>query len=176
MCYLAMRDERWRVTGVDALQESLERCRRMAKQLGVEDRISLKRAKLLGTGQVRFFDEPQTVPFLEAFPPSSVHLLLISRYLPPRCLQPFLQLVLRPGGIVIFSTFVQDGNANTWRYAPDQQTENQDFRFSHPCNLNYILQRNECREQWFPGFEVLCDEIHSIEDGRPVLWFVARKE
>lgn len=75
-----------------------------------------------------------------------------------RALFPKIKQLIAPGGFVVWQTFSAGCEA-----------------FGSPKNPNYILQPGELA-QTFDDFEIICDRIEYLPDGRPVASFIARKQ
>lgn len=87
------------------------------------------------------------------FEPESFDLICVARYL-HRPLFPYIKDLLAPNGIILYQTFLEG--------------------CERPRNPNYILKHNELA-QVFSDFEMVCDEVEYLEDGRPVSSFLACK-
>jgi hypothetical protein len=79
----------------------------------------------------------------------------VARYL-HRPLFPWIKRLLKPGGIIIYQTFMQGCE-----------------KFGSPRNPNFLLKPGELREI-FMGAEIWLDEVEELEDGRPVAAFIAK--
>lgn len=143
LIYLAQHG--WRMTGVDWSEDSIAR----VQQLALSQDLTI-------TTLLRDL-ETDTQPLPE-FKPESFGLICVARYL-HRPLFPLIRELLKPGGVIIYQTFMQ-GCENT--------------AIGRPRNPKFLLAPNELAEQ-FQGFELLLDELELLEDGRPVSAFVARK-
>lgn len=143
LIYLAQQG--WEMTGVDWSADSLTRVQQLARSQGLNIR-TLQRDL-----------ETQANPLPE-FAAASFGLICVARYL-HRPLFPLLRNLLKPGGLIIYQTFMQ-GCENT--------------RVGRPRNPKFLLAPHELAEQ-FQGFELLLDEIEVLDDGRPVSAFIARK-
>lgn len=89
-------------------------------------------------------------------PQTQFDVITVVRFL-NRDMFSYIQQALKPGGYIVFQTFV-DGVQE----------------FGSPKNPNFILNKGEL-SQVFAGFNVITDRIDTIEDGRPVNAFVAQK-
>ena len=87
---------------------------------------------------------------------SHFDLVQVFRYL-HRPLLPHLKDKVKPGGYLIYQTFSSGCEA-----------------FGKPKKARFILKRGELAEI-FDDFEILKDEIISLDDGRPNNLFIARK-
>ena len=143
LIYLAQHG--WEMTGVDWSADALTRVQQLA------------RSQALNITTLQRDLEIQVNPLPE-FAPASFGLICVARYL-HRPLFPLLRDLLKPGGLIIYQTFMQ-GCENT--------------SVGRPRNPKFLLAANELAEQ-FQGFELLLDEIERLEDGRPVSAFIARK-
>lgn len=86
-------------------------------------------------------------------------LINVSRYL-HRPLFHNIRSAIRMGGFIFYHTFLDGAQA-----------------FGHPTKPEHLLQEKELYDQFGPrfGFDVLCNMKHSLSDGRPTSFFVARK-
>lgn len=143
LIYLAQQG--WRMTGVDWSADSIAR----VQQLALSQHLTIKTL-------LRDL-ETDTQPLPE-FKPASFGLICVARYL-HRPLFPLIRELLKPGGVIIYQTFMQ-GCENA--------------AIGRPRNPKFLLAPNELADQ-FQGFELLLDELELLEDGRPVSAFIARK-
>ncbi|CAG8536601.1 3111_t:CDS:2, partial [Paraglomus brasilianum] len=105
----------------------------------------------------QFSSTPTSLPFLDR----TYDLVLMIRFL-SRELFPTIRRLVRPGGYVLISTFVN---------SPSHPL------YSNPKSNKHRLELNELRgifEKW-DDFDIVKDVIEVIEDGRPVNSFLARK-
>lgn len=135
----------WQMTGVDWSVDSLQRVQQLAAQQDLNITTLLR--------DLETDAEP-----LPEFKPASFDLICVARYL-HRPLFPLLAELLKPGGVIIYQTFMRGC----------EQTA-----IGRPRNPKFLLAPHELAEQ-FQGFELLLDEIEILEDGRPVSAFIARK-
>jgi len=143
LIYLAQQG--WRMTGVDWSEDSIAR----VQQLALNQHLTI-------TTLLRDLEtDAQPLP---EFKPVSFGLICVARYL-HRPLFPLIRELLKPGGVIIYQTFMQ-GCENT--------------AIGRPRNPKFLLAPNELAEQ-FQGFELLLDELELLEDGRTVSAFIARK-
>lgn len=142
MVYLAVSG--WEMTGIDYIEDALQRAQALASSQAVSIQTEYRD---LETG---------TDPFAD-YAPASFDLICVARYL-HRPLFPWMQRILKPGGIVIYQTFMQ-GCENT--------------AIGRPRNPNFLLRPGELAEH-FAGAEILLDEVEILEDGRPVSAFICR--
>ncbi|MFN3785907.1 MAG: class I SAM-dependent methyltransferase, partial [Thiothrix sp.] len=140
LVYLAMHG--WRMTGIDYRADALQRAQQLAARQNVSV-ITLERD--LETGQDPF----------STWADASVDLVCVVRYL-HRPLFPYLKRILKPGGILIYQTFMQGAE-----------------RFGSPRNPNFLLKPGELAAL-FADAEILLDDIETLEDGRPLSAFICR--
>lgn len=143
LIYLAQRG--WQMTGVDWSEDSIARVQQLALSQNLTINTLLRDLET----------DAQPLP---EFKPASFGLICVARYL-HRPLFPLIRELLKPGGVIIYQTFMQ-GCENT--------------AIGRPRNPKFLLAPNELAEQ-FQGFELLLDELELLEDGRPVSAFIARK-
>ncbi|WP_038126280.1 methyltransferase domain-containing protein [Thiomicrorhabdus sp. Milos-T2] len=89
-------------------------------------------------------------------PEQQFDLITVVRFL-NRDMYDYIKKATRPGGFVLFQTFVEGVE-----------------QFSSPKNPNFILGKTELAEV-FAGFNIIIDRIDKLNDGRPVLSFIAQK-
>ncbi|MFZ1389659.1 MAG: methyltransferase domain-containing protein [Thiolinea sp.] len=143
LIYLAQQG--WQMTGVDWSEDSIAR----VQQLALSQDLTI-------TTLLRDLEtDTQPLPELK---PESFGLICVARYL-HRPLFPLIGELLKPGGVIIYQTFMQ-GCENT--------------AIGRPRNPKFLLAPNELAEQ-FQGFGPLLDELELLEDGRTVSAFIARK-
>lgn len=94
-------------------------------------------------------------PFVD-WEKQSFDLILVARYL-HRPLFPVLKRLLAPNGILIYQTFMQGAE-----------------QLGSPRNPNYLLKPQELATV-FTDMDILLDKIETLEDGRPVSAFIARR-
>ncbi|WFE68702.1 methyltransferase domain-containing protein [Thiomicrospira sp. R3] len=92
-----------------------------------------------------------------SLPKESFDLIMMIRFL-DRDLFEFMRKHCRSDGYVLIQTFVQGVDA-----------------FGSPKNPNYILRFGELAKE-FSEFDVIVDKIESLNDGRPVASFLARRK
>lgn len=141
MVYLAQQG--WQMTGVDRSEDALQRVAVLAKYSGVA--VETLRCDLEKGGD----------PF-SMLEDDSFDLVSVARYL-HRPLFPVLNRLLKPGGVLLYQTFMQ-GCENT--------------KIGRPRNPAFLLKSGELSEV-FAGYEVLLDEVEVLDDGRPVAAFIA---
>ncbi len=139
MVFLAMHG--WQMSGVDYIPGALQRVQQLAASQQVSVTTSLRD---LETGQDPFADMPD----------GRFDLLCVARYL-HRPLFPWLKRLLKPGGTVIYQTFMQGAE-----------------QFGSPRNPNFLLKPGELASI-FSDAEILLDEVEYLDDGRPVSAFIA---
>ncbi|MDX9990043.1 methyltransferase domain-containing protein [Thiothrix unzii] len=140
--YLAMHG--WQMTGIDYLPGALQR----ARQLATSQQVALNTLAVdLETGK-----DPFT-----AFTTGQFELICVARYL-HRPLFPWIKRILKPGGMLIYQTFMQGAE-----------------QFGSPRNPNFLLKPNELA-QIFAGSEIWLDDVEYLDDGRPVSTFICRYE
>ena len=149
LVFLALRD--WgRVVGIDYLPEQLERTKQLSRNHQVKDgKIELVERDLEASG----------LPLLEF--PGTCHLVTVARYLHrPHFAE--LKKLLKPGGILVYHTFMK-GCENS--------------AIGRPRRPQFLLQPGELAENFNPstGFEIIADRVVNIHDGRPTSFFVARR-
>lgn len=93
---------------------------------------------------------------MNQFEPEQFHLISVLRYL-HRPLLAQLDRFISPGGFILYQTFMQGCEA-----------------IGTPKNPRFLLKENELN-QVFSGYTMWLDEIHTLEDGRPVSAFIAQK-
>ncbi len=137
--YLAKRG--WQATALDINEDSLQRCQHLAKVNQVE--LTTLQQDLEGSSP-----EINTL---------SADLVLVMRYL-HRPLFPVIDRMIRPGGAIIYSTFMIGCE-----------------QFGSPRNPNYLLKPGELNST-FSNYQVIVDEQRKLADGRPVTLFVGIKD
>ncbi|OQX07895.1 MAG: methyltransferase type 11 [Thiothrix lacustris] len=141
MVYLAMHG--WQMTGIDYIPGALQR----AQYLAHSQHVTVTTLQLdLETGED---------PFV-TFADGQFALITVARYL-HRPLFPWLKRLLKPGGILIYQTFMQGSE-----------------QFGSPRNPNFLLKPGELA-QVFAHTEILLDEVETLDDGRPVSAFICRQ-
>ncbi|MCO7224575.1 methyltransferase domain-containing protein [Pleionea sp. CnH1-48] len=88
--------------------------------------------------------------------PSTFQLVVVCRYLHRPLFEQLKQWVA-PGGMIAYQTFMQGAE-----------------KIGSPRNPAFLLQPGELAQE-FADFDILCDEVEYLEDGRPVSNFVARQ-
>lgn len=136
--YLAKRG--WQVTGIDYQADALERCQRLALSNQVKLTTLLRDLE----------SQPEPLEDL------CCDLVLIMRYL-HRPLLPAIDRLIKPGGAIIYSTFMVGSE-----------------QYGSPRNPAYLLKPGELAEA-FSGYNILFDETRQLPDGRPVALFAAIK-
>ena len=140
MVYLAMHG--WQMTGIDYIPGALQR----AQQLASHQHVTVTTLQVdLETGQDPF----------GMFADGQFALICVARYL-HRPLFPWLKRLLKPGGVVIYQTFMQGSE-----------------KFGSPRNPNFLLKAGELADV-FAVADILLDAVETLDDGRPVSAFIAR--
>lgn len=140
MVYLALQG--WQMTGIDYIPGALQR----AQQLASSQQLSITTLQRdLETGQD---------PFGE-FADGQFDLICVARYL-HRPLFAWMKRILKPGGVLIYQTFMQGAE-----------------QFGSPRNPNFLLKPGELATT-FAGADRLLDTVEYLDDGRPVSAFIAR--
>lgn len=137
----------WDMIGMDYNEGSLTRCQDLAKRYQVDVRcqhIDLEKDEL---------------NFETHIPANTLGLISVFRYL-HRPLLHTIRNSLKPGGVVLYQTFMQGCEL-----------------ISRPKNPRFLLADQELAEVFSPehGFEILINEVHYLHDKRPVSYFLARK-
>lgn len=142
LVYLAMHG--WQMTGIDYIPAALQR----ARQLAVSQQVSIHTECLdLETG---------SDPFTH-FATGQFDLITVARYL-HRPLFAWMKRLLKPGGVLIYQTFMQGAE-----------------QFGSPRNPNYLLKPGELAGL-FADADILLDAVETLADGRPVSAFIARQK
>ncbi|KAL1921316.1 uncharacterized protein VTP21DRAFT_11032 [Calcarisporiella thermophila] len=163
---------RWAATGVDCWSGALERAEMLARGIGRESQLETWEAKIMSDGKWKFGERNSHRNGAEAAPHANhepefwkqetYDLILMVRFL-ARALLPQLPYLLRPGGYLLVSQFVTDGV----------------HVYHKPQDGPLRLQLGELRAMYenIEGvrMEVVEDVVESIEDGRPVNSFLARR-
>lgn len=144
MIYLAQQG--WQMTGVDRSADSLQRVALLAKQTNVN----------VQTLQRDLEPNDASDPLLDVAD-DSFDLITVARYL-HRPLFPVIKRLLRPGGILMYQTFMQGCEQTT---------------IGRPRNPNFLLRPAELATEFGAG-EIILDTVETLDDGRPVAAFVAR--
>lgn len=142
MVYLAQRG--WAMTGVDRSADALQRVAVLARHADV-------RVHTLQRDLERVADP------LSDYATGSFDLITVARYL-HRPLFPVMRRLLRPGGVVLYQTFMQGC----------EQTA-----IGRPRNPNFLLRPGELAAE-FAQSEIILDTVETLPDGRPVAAFIAR--
>jgi len=136
--FLAMQG--FQTEAVDVLPDALDRCADLAKRQGV-------------TVDVRCHDV-EAEPFIER---DRYDLICCFNFL-HRPLMPIIADAVRPGGLVVYETFLRE----------------QRERFGRPLRDSHVLETGEL-PKWFPGWETLAFREGMTEPGRIVASLIARK-
>lgn len=130
----------WQMTAIDYLPRALNKAQSLAQHFQVDVRLQALDLEQNSTGTI---DE-------------QFDLLLIARYL-HRPLLAKLSALLKPGGVLLYQTFMQD--AKQW---------------GSPKSPQHLLADKELAN-YFSQLTILRDTIDYLADGRPVSSFVAQK-
>ncbi|KAJ3360085.1 hypothetical protein GGF32_008673 [Allomyces javanicus] len=169
--------------GVDSWKGSCDRTAQAARVLAVADRVQVVRARLDPFGVIK--------PVVPTWP-KPFDWVLLHRFLPPRTFAPTLHAFLnKPGAVVMLSTFQLPEGMDLDAWVAEHETPTSLTNLLVPGELtrplNEGLLDNPDAEvmahasEWGWGFtkeagyEVLRNETVVIADGRPLVWFVARK-
>jgi SAM-dependent methyltransferase len=126
---------------MDYNKDAIRRCGDLAQRYGVNvDCINKDLEKT-----------PQPLEEYAAF-----DVILVSRYL-HRPLFPAIKTALKPGGFLLYHTFMRGAE-----------------KISQPKNPNYLLESAELAE-YFADFSILADSVEKLSDGRPLSYFIAQK-
>lgn len=128
------------MTAIDYLPRALNKAQSLAQHFQVDVRLQALDLEQNSTGTI---DE-------------QFDLLLIARYL-HRPLLAKLSALLKPGGVLLYQTFMQD--AKQW---------------GSPKSPQHLLADKELAN-YFSQLTILRDTIDYLADGRPVSSFVAQK-
>ena len=143
--YLAMHG--WQVTAVDYLPGALAK----ARQLAMTQAVKIKTVADDIESRDGLVQSLKQNEWLEQF-----DLLLVARFL-HRPLFPAIKKLLKPGGFVIYQTFMRGCE-----------------QFGSPKNPNFLLEHGEL-SGIFDLYKILHDRVEHLADGRPVSYFVAQK-
>ncbi len=144
LIYLAQQG--WQMTGIDRSADSLQRVTGLAQQANVA-------VKTLQ----RDLEPAEGADPLADFADNSFDLISVGRYL-HRPLFPVMRRLLRPGGILLYQTFMLGC----------EQTA-----IGRPRNPAFLLRPAELKTE-FSTADILLDTVETLADGRPVAAFVAR--
>lgn len=159
----------WHVYALDSSNGAVERTQALAEHMGVKDHlVKTMQAKVMADGGWRSFDDakqvtltkeqqyspgiPADVFFRDKMGCNQFDMVVTIRFL-VRSLLPHLPDLLKPGGVLVISHFVDDGV-----HEYDQP------RKSHRLQLGELAELYGQRKD----LEILVDVIEEIEDGRPV--------
>ncbi|KAJ3373141.1 hypothetical protein GGF31_001129 [Allomyces arbusculus] len=169
--------------GVDSWKGSCDRTAQAARVLAVADRVQVVRARLDSFGAIK----PAVPTWLKPF-----DWVLLHRFLPPRTFAPTLHKFLdKPGAVVMLSTFQLPVGTELDEWVAEHETPTSLTNLLMPGELTRplnegLMDRPDTEvmaraSEWGWGFtkgagyEVLRNETVVIADGRPLVWFVARK-
>jgi tellurite methyltransferase len=179
--FLAKRPH-WRVSiGIDYLEQQLEAVRSLADREQVAERVKVLQHDLEKDGLPcasvlrELVSATATTTTTTTSAPSSettlattasshyqlFDLVTVARYL-HRPLLPHLYSLIRPGGFLVYHTFMK-GCEST--------------QVGRPKRPQFLLQPDELRSVFGEqlGMEIIVDRVDTIHDGRPTSFFVARK-
>lgn len=160
---------RWKVVGVDFWLGALLRAQKLVEKAEVDqDQADFFYGKVCpDTGE--FLALPRSTeggqhPFLSVneLIGHQYDLVLCVRFL-VRSFLPRIHDLLRPGGFLLYSTFVEGEGLR---------------RYGRPSGPDHVLQPGELARCWFnedTGFTVIRDEVDTTRDGREVTHFLARR-
>ena len=145
MVYLALQG--WQMHGIDYQSEALQRTTRLAQnnQVAVQ---AYQHDLESDTNALQNLTQQGL--------PAAFDLITVWRYL-HRPLLTTLQARLKPGGYLIYQTFMQGCE-----------------KISSPKNPNYLLAKNELANT-FSQLNIIKNDIHHLQDGRPVSAFIAQR-
>ncbi|KAK9766556.1 hypothetical protein K7432_004280 [Basidiobolus ranarum] len=151
----------WEAHAVDSWRGSLDRTRQLAISLNISEKITTCGAKFNSSGAVKPISSNNTEYTHQEteFLSNQFDLVICIRFL-ERSSFDILDSLVAPGGFLLYSTFV-DGV----------------IEFEKPFGENHRLVLGELKARFgeSQGYNVLCDKIEYIEDGRPVNSFLAQK-
>jgi SAM-dependent methyltransferase len=140
LVYLAMHG--WAMTGIDYIPAALQR----VQQLAASQHCTVTTWECdLETGQNPF----------ATIADGHFGLVCVARYL-HRPLFPWLKRIIKPGGILIYQTFMQGAE-----------------QFGSPRNPKFLLKPGELAAE-FANANILLDDIEYLDDGRPVSAFICQ--
>ncbi|GAB5585535.1 hypothetical protein Unana1_00435 [Umbelopsis nana] len=178
----------WQAAAVDASDGAVKRTRALCDDMGLSKQLlGSINAKILANGQWKLVEKgnpglttvnpKKKSQFMPGHPtenffsqivqrdvnsciPQQYDLIITIRFL-VRSLLPQIPLLLKPGGYMILSHFV----------------EHDQYTYDQP-RLDHRLQVNELANLYgaMPGMTIIVDEIEEVEDGRPVNSVIVRKE
>jgi tellurite methyltransferase len=140
----------WRVTAIDYLPQLLERCAALCQQYRVD-------VPTLINGDIEVMHRDK--PLHEHFGVASFDLIHVSRYL-HRPLYESLRQMVRPGGFIVYSTFMRGCE-----------------ELGKPRRPQFILEINELKQVFGPehGFFVYEYSEKRLDDYRPLQHICAQK-
>ena len=155
MVFLAQQG--WNMHGIDYQPEALRRSQRIAANNDVSIQCFQQDLEnIAGINDKTTICELALKQLHYNGLPRQFDLISVCRYL-HRPLMPFISALLKPGGIIIYQTFMQGCE-----------------KISSPKNPNFLLASGELVDS-FNGFTVLKDDILHLKDGRPMSAFIAQK-
>mmetsp|Transcript_17767 Transcript_17767/g.50013 ORF Transcript_17767/g.50013 Transcript_17767/m.50013 type:complete len:344 (-) Transcript_17767:390-1421(-) len=144
--YLALRG--WQVLGLDYLARQIDRATQFAADAAATPWVEFHNRNVEKDGGLVVGDAQGR--------PLSFHLVHVARYL-HRPLFKELKRIVRPGGLILFHTFMRGCEV-----------------FGRPRKAEFLLEPGELAGM-FEDWIVLCDRVESISDGRPTSFFVAQR-
>ncbi|KAH8550134.1 hypothetical protein BGW37DRAFT_93511 [Umbelopsis sp. PMI_123] len=176
----------WQAVAIDSSEGAVQRTRTICKNMSMGNQlIGGINAKVLVNGDWRLVEkgnpglavkDGQKERLMPGYPTLQFYTQEIQRLLNPdipqqydmiitirflaRSILPELPQLLKPGGFLIISHFV----------------DHEDFSYEQP-RKDHRLQVNELSDFYgsIPGLSVVVDKIEHVEDGRPVNSFIVRK-
>lgn len=136
----------WHMLGLDNSAEALQR----SQELASNNRVAIE------TLLVNLESNANPFKAIPALSDNSLDLVCGFRYL-HRPLFPHLQRLLKPGGFIVYQTFMEGCE-----------------HISSPRNPRFLLKPHELASV-FAGFHIIQDDIIYLADGRPMSAFIARK-
>lgn len=144
MVYLAMQG--WTMTGIDYSSDSLERSLHLAQHHHVS----------INTIQLDLENTGNSAALINQLGTNNIDMVCVFRYL-HRPLLPQLPCLLKPGGFIVYQTFMEGCE-----------------KMGSPRNPRFLLKTNELATL-FGNMDIIRNDICYLADGRPVSAFIARK-
>lgn len=177
----------WQAVAIDSSEGAVQRTRIICKNMAMANQlISGINAKVLVNGDWRLVEkgnpglavkDGQTARLMPGYPtmqfftqeiqrllnqdiPPQYDMIITIRFL-ARAILPQLPQLLKPGGFLIISHFV----------------DHEDYTYDQP-RPEHRLQVNELAKLYgsMPGISIIVDKLEHVEDGRPVNSFIMRKD
>lgn len=136
---------RWNVIGVDNLPKHRNIFDSLLRTLAKDDLARIRCEFLVRDAETDSQKLPHGV------------VVNVARYLHKPLLPVIRDSLVTPGGFVVYHTFMEGCE-----------------KFGSPKKARFMLQRGELANV-FHGWDVIMDEVRSLDDGRPVSYFIARK-